>query len=65
MFSYLMDEETVHQMIVCPLVVGAVMNTEGDMRVESFTNFKDYLLKLYTVKSRCLEPDISAFWPPT
>lgn len=56
-----MDEETVQQMIVCPVVMDAVVNTEGDMRVESFTNIKDYLLKLYTVKSRCLGLDKSSF----
>lgn len=60
-FSYLMDEETVQQMIVCPVVVDAVMNTERDMRVESFTSIKDCLLKLYTVKSRCLGLDTSPF----
>lgn len=59
-FSCLMDEETVQQMIVCPVVMDTVMNTEGDMRVEFFTNFKD-LLKLYTVKSRCLGLDKSSF----
>lgn len=53
-FYYLMDEETVQRIIVC-LVMDAVTNTEGDMRVASFTNIKDHLLQWYTVKSRCLQ----------
>lgn len=44
MFSFLMDEETVQQVIVCPVVIGGVMNAEGDMRVASFTNIKDCTL---------------------
>jgi len=34
-----------------------------DMRVESFTHIKDYLLKLYTVKNRCLDAQVDPILP--